>query len=349
MNAAGNRPIRAGIAGLGRSGWHIHAKAIRAMPEKFKIVAVTDPDPARCQEASAELGCRIHPDFTALANDAEVELAVVATPNRLHPPNAIQAMETGKNVVCEKPMAATVAEANEMIKMAQRTGKILAIFQNQRYSPGFLKIREVIGSGKLGRIVMIKISGHGFNRRWDWQTLKEFGGGTLSNTGPHFLDQALQLLGEAEPEVFCQLQRTLTSGDAEDHCKVILRASGAPMIDLEITSACAYAQDRWLVMGTQGGLHGSATKLEWKYVDFSKMPPRPVDRKPTTPDRSYNQEQYDWIEESWEMPQDSPKGSDRFYLDLYETIRKAKPLFITPESVRRQIAILEKCHELSPM
>ncbi|NIA06429.1 MAG: Gfo/Idh/MocA family oxidoreductase [Actinobacteria bacterium] len=348
MSVAKSRLIRVGIAGLGRSGWDIHAKAMRAMPEKFKIVAVTDPDPARCREASAEFGCRIHPDFTALVNDAEVELTVVATPNRMHPPNTIQAMEMGKNVVCEKPMAATVAEAEEMIKVSRETGQLLAVFQNYRYLPSFLKVREVIESGKLGRIVMIKISIHGFGRRWDWQTLKEFGGGTLSNNVPHFLDQALQLLGEAEPEVFCQLQRTLTSGDAEDHCKVILRASGAPMIDLEITSACAYAQDMWLVMGTQGGLHGSAAKLEWKYVDFSKMPPRPVDRKPT-PDRSYNREQYDWVEESWEIPQDFPNEAERFYLDLYETIRQAKPLFITAESVRRQIAILEKCRELSPM
>ncbi len=346
MDISKKTPVAVGIAGLGRSGWDIHANAMRAIPEKFKIVAVADPDTARCQEAATEFGCQTYPNFSGLVNDAQVDLVVVATPNQLHPPNTIEAMRMGKDVVCEKPMAATVAEADEMITVAKKTGKTLAIFQNRRYSADFLKIREVIGSGKLGRIVMIKISVHGFSRRWDWQTLKELGGGTLNNTGPHFMDQALQLFGEAEPEVFCQLERTLTSGDAEDHCKVILRAPGAPMIDLEITSACVYSQDLWLVMGTQGGLRGSMTKLEWKYVDFSKMPPQPVDRAPT-PNRSYNREEYDWITESWEMLENSPSGATRrFYLDLYETVHKGKPLFITPESVRRQIAVLEKCHEL---
>lgn len=348
MGRSRNTPVRIGIAGLGRSGWRIHAHAVRPMPERFQIVAVTDPNEQRCREASDEFMCRVHPDFSSLVTDDEVELVVVATPNTLHPPHAIEAMRAGKDVVCEKPMAGSAAEADEIIAVSQRTGKRLAVFQNRRYAAEFLKIQEVIASGKLGRIVMIKISAHGFGRRWDWQTLKEFGGGTLNNTGPHQIDRLLQLFGDAEPEIFCHLERVLTSGDAEDHCKVVFRAPGAPMIDLEITSACAYPQDLWLVMGTQGSLRGSPWKLDWKYVDFSKLPERPVDRTPT-PDRSYNSEQYAWIEESWERPADEPVEAVRFYEDLYETVRHGKPLFITAESVRRQIAVLETCHELCPV
>ena len=102
------------------------------------------------------------------------------------------------------------------------------------------------------------------------------------------------------------------------------------MIDLEITSCCAYPQNNWQVMGTRGGLTGKFNKLEWKYVDFSKMPERPVDRQPT-PDRGYNREELKWTEESWEKPENSPVEATCFYQDLYETMRKGKPLFITPE------------------
>ncbi len=340
--------IRVGVAGLGRSGWDIHIKGLRPLPELFKIVAVTDPNPARQQEAQKEFNCRTYDTFDGLLKDKEIDLIVVATPSRMHPQNAIDALKAGKHAVCEKPLAGSAAEADKMIKTAQKTGKVLAPFQNRRYAPDFLKVREVINSGKLGRIVMIRITSHGFGRRWDWQTLKEFGGGSLNNTGPHLLDMALQLFGPAEPQVFCHLERALTSGDAEDHCKVILQAPGAPMIDIEVTSACAYPQEPFLVMGTSGGLKVTGNKIEWKYVDFSKLPPRPVDRTPT-PDRSYNSEQLPWQTEECEVVMDFPAWTSNFYRDVYKTLRQGAPLVITPESVRRQIALLEKCHTLSPV
>ncbi|NLX06665.1 MAG: Gfo/Idh/MocA family oxidoreductase [Phycisphaerae bacterium] len=348
MNAAANAPVPVGVIGLGRSGWGIHINAMRPMPENFKIVGVTDPNAARCKEATDEFGCKVYQSVDQMLADKGVELVVVASLNRMHPPHAIQAMEAGKNVVCEKPMAADAAEADRMIAVSKKTGKMLAVFQNRRYAPDFVKVKEVIDSGKLGRIVMIKMMAHGFSRRWDWQTLKEFGGGALNNTGPHFVDQALQLFGPAEPNIFCHMENVLSSGDAEDHVKVVFSAPKSPMIDLEITSACAYGQGNWLVMGSSGGLKGTMGELEWKYVDFSKMPPRPIDRT-STPDRSYNREDLTWTEEKWEKSNDFPGEATCFYRDLYETIRNAKPLHITPESVRRQIAILEKCHQLSPV
>jgi len=350
MNAGrdNDSAIRVGIAALGRSGWSIHAMALEPMVEKFKIAAVADTNPERCKEAGNRFGSRTYTNVEDLVKDEDVELVVVSTPNHLHAQHAILAMEAGKDVVCEKPMAACVADADRMIEVSHKRNRTLAIFQNRRYSPDFMKVREVIQSGVLGRIVMIRMAGHNFSRRWDWQTLKEYSGGTLNNTGPHFLDQALQLFGDAEPEIFCHLERTLTSGDAEDHCKVIFRAPGSPMIDLEVTSACAYPQNTWLVMGTQGGLTGSTSSLQWKYVDFSKLPPRPVDRTPT-PDRSYNREDLPWQEHTWQPPDNLPSEATRFYLDLYETLRNGADLVITPESVRRQIAVLEKCHQLCPV
>ena len=348
MDALQNTPIRVGIAGLGRSGWGLHANTFESLPEKFKVVAVADADAARRGEAAGRFGCRTCADFDSLTGDTEVELLVVATPSHLHAEHTVRALRAGKHVVCEKPMATSAADADRMISAAAKADRTLTIFQNYRYMPDFQKVRDVIASGKLGRIVMIRIAAHNFRRRWDWQTLKEYGGGALNNSGPHFLDHALQLFGDAEPEVFCHLERTLTSGDAEDHCKMILRAEGAPMVDLEITSACAYPQEAWLVMGTRGGLSGTRSLLRWKYVDFEKLPPRPVDPTPT-PDRSYNSEDLPWQEETWEHPRDLPSEETRLYLDLYKTLRHGAPLVITPESVRRQIVLLEKCHQLSPV
>jgi len=339
-------PVRVGIAGLGRAGWNLHATTLEEMSDEFRVVAVCDPNPQRQAEARERLGCRAVGDFTHLFADDEVELAVIATPSHLHAALAIEAMRAGKHVIVEKPFATSLTDADRMIAAAKETGRILTGSQNQRYAADFLTVREVIDSGKLGEILQIRINWHWFRRRWDWQTLKEFGGGSLNNDGAHAVDQALVLFGAAEPRVLSRLVRTpLSSGDAEDHVKIVLHAPGAPLVDLEFSNACAYPQDPWLVMGTQGGLTGTHAQLNWKWVDPRLLPPRPVSREPT-PDRSYNREELPWVEESCDLSREPHRSSNRrLYRDLYATLRQNRTLAITAESIRRQIAVLETCRE----
>ncbi|HLZ09323.1 MAG TPA: gfo/Idh/MocA family oxidoreductase, partial [Chloroflexota bacterium] len=131
--------------------------------------------------------------------------------------------------------------------------------------------------------------------------------------------------------------------DAEDHVKVILQIAGGPLADLEFSNACAYPQDPWLVMGTQGGLAGSHAQLRRRYVDPRLLPARPLSREPT-PGREYNREELPWVEETADLSHEGHRASNkRLYHDLYATLRQGAPLQITPESIRRQIAVLEKC------
>ena len=339
--------IRVGIAGLGRSGWGIHARLIEPLDDLYEVVAVVDRLDSRRQEAAERFACRTFGDLSSMLQDGEVELVVNSLTSNLHPSGSVEALLAGKHVVCEKPMAARVADADKMIDAAERSNRVLAVFQNYRYDPDFRQVQQVIASGKLGRIVTIRLAWQGFGRRWDWQTLLKYDGGSLNNTGPHMLDCALQLFGPGKPEVFCHLERTLTLGDAEDHAKLVFHGPNAPMMDLEITSVCAYPQEPWLVMGTHGTLAGSRRDLRWKYLDPAQLDPRQVDERPT-PDRSYNREEIEWVEETWDRSEYTGPGHTGFYLDLYETIRNGKPLFITPESVRRQVEVLEECHRRCP-
>ncbi|MEZ4677646.1 MAG: Gfo/Idh/MocA family oxidoreductase [Caldilineaceae bacterium] len=328
--------IRVGIAGLGRSGWSIHAALLEPLAHQFQVVAVVDADPARREEAIERFDCQAYDSYDALLADPAVELIVVSLPNFLHADAAIQALAAGKHVVCEKPMATSLADADRMVAAAATSDKVLTIFQQRRYNPDFVKVKEVIDSGILGRIVQIRLCANGFSRRWDWQTLQKFGGGSLNNTGPHFLDMALQLFGQAEIQAFCHLDRTLTLGDADDHVKLLLKGEGAPTIDIEISSAAAYPSEMWTVLGTRGGLTGGARELHWKWVVDGEMPHRELDTAPT-PNRSYNRDQLIWHEEQWTLDDSGSDAHAQFYTDLFATIRGEKPLVITPESVRRVI------------
>ncbi|MBS7607339.1 MAG: Gfo/Idh/MocA family oxidoreductase [Candidatus Bathyarchaeia archaeon] len=336
--------IKVGIGGLGRSGWNIHARTLKELSDKYEVVAVSDPLEERRKEAIAIFGCRAYSDFESLVKDEEVELVIVATPSHLHAPHTITALEADKNVVCEKPMATNLREADLMIEAANKSGRMLAIFHNSLFAPDYLKIKEVIDSGKLGRIVLIKIYNHVFSRRWDWQTLKKFGGGELRNNGVHPIAQALQILGNKTLEVFCDLRKTLTLGDAEDHVKIVLRAESSPLIDIEVTRACAYPQNKWLVIGTHGGLVGNAESLRWKYFNPASLPERRLEIEPV-PDRSYNFDDIPWIEESWHLTKVSQSSAAMFYEKLYLAIRYGGSPPVPLELARNVMWVIEKCFE----
>jgi predicted dehydrogenase len=340
-------PIKVGIAGLGRSGWGLHANAISYLPEQFEVVAVCDPDPARQQEAQQRFECRTYGAYDGLLADEEIELMVVATPSQLHRQDTVAALQAGKHVIVEKPMGISLAEVDAMIATARETGRLLTVNQNYRYAGDFLKIREIIASGVLGRIIQVRLVIHQFKRRWDWQTLKKYGGGILNNHGAHVVDWAMLLMDDPEPEVFCHMETTpLTTGDAESHVKVVLKPKNGPLVDIELTHACAYPQEHCLIMGTQGGLSSSRRTIRWRYYNPAEAPPLVLDTQPT-PDRSYNNEELTWHEASYEPDLDSTAEMRYLYEDLFVTLRLGAPLAITPESVRRQIAVLERCRELS--
>ena len=348
---ASEQPVAVGIVGLGRSGWGIHAHALQqpSLLGKYRVVAVTDPIVARMDEARAAFGCRTYTSLAPLIADKEVELVVVATLNNQHAGHSINALRAGKHVLCEKPMATSLADADKMVAAAKETGRTLTINHNMRFTPSLLKVREVIQSGVLGEVILIHLNSHSFRRRWDWQTLKQFDGGEMNNNASHSVDAALFLLGDVQPQVTCDLRRTsLCSGDAEDHVKIVLKAPGAPTVDIEVTNACAMPGDAFQVMGTCGGLAGSHSQLRWRFFDPKMLAARPASAEPT-PDRGYNSEELPWQEGTWNKGQEGGSGYVPLYDGLYETLRHGKPVAITPESVRRVIAVLEECRRQSPL
>lgn len=342
------RRIKVGLAGLGRSGWDIHAQYIAGLPDYFELAGVHDPDLIRMRDACAKTGSTGFRTLDALLAAPDIELVVVATPSHLHGRHALQALRAGKHVICEKPLVATSAEVKKLITAARRARRQLLPFQNKRYDKDFLEVKRIIESGLIGRPTFIRIAYHGFGRRWDWQTLKRFNGGSLANTGPHPIDQALVLFGAQTPQVACDLRRTLTFGDAEDHVKVILSAERSPTIEIEIMASNPWPAPRWLVMGTRGGIVGGPERLDYKYFDPSGLPKRRVDPKPS-PDRSYNSEQYPWVEKTWLASADNSPGAIQFYRDVFASLREKRRMPVTPDQVFRQIRVIEQCHKMSPL
>ena len=343
--------IKTGIIGLGRSGYDIHVHNMGKLPEKFDILAVADPVAERCAEVQKELGCDAYTDYKDLIVRADIDLVINAAPSQLHVPITLEAFEAGHHVLCEKPLARRAEEVDMLIEKSAQKGKQLAIYQQSRFAPYFQQVRKVISSGVLGRVIMVRIAFNSFARRWDWQTLQEYGGGNLRNTGPHPLDQALQLFGtDVMPKIMCIMDQANSFGDAEDHVKLILCGEDRPTIDLEISSCCAYPLYTYQVYGTRGGLTGSTSHVEWRYYREEEAPQRVLQREPLS-DRQYCREELDWHGDSWDLASHDKlyeNMAQQFYAQLYEALTKDAPLEVKPEHIRQQIAVIEECFKQNP-
>lgn len=339
-------PIRVGIIGLGRSGWNIHAHALTGRDD-YRVVAVADPLSERRTEAAEKFGCAVYANPEGVIEDPKVELVVVAAPSAQHAPLAEAAVKACKHALVEKPFAQSVVEAQAVFQAAQSAGQVATAFQNRRFDADLAKIREIIASGKLGEVFQIRIANYGFARRADWQTLRKFGGGMLSNWGPHVIDEALVLLDDLDPEVFAQLRRVVSAGDAEDHVRLTLRSRTGRIIDIEL-AICAFPQPQWLIMGSHGSLEGGHRELRLKYYDPAAVPALEADEGAAEGRRYGTGEVLPWQEETVTVSQERSADS-QYYDALYRTLREGEPPIVTPAQTLAQMRIMEEARRQSPL
>ncbi|MFA5864223.1 MAG: Gfo/Idh/MocA family oxidoreductase [Phycisphaerae bacterium] len=347
--------VRVAIIGQGRSGRDIHANWLLQDKRRFQIVAVADPIPDRRDRAAREIGCDVYPDHTSLLKRRDIDVIINASPSHLHMAITLDILKSGHHCVTEKPLAQNPKDVDKMIAAAQKSKVLFTVYQQSRFAPYFQQVRKVIDSGVLGEIIQINIAFNGFGRRYDWQTLQDHMAGNLLNTGPHPLDQALQLFGPGQPHVTCFMDRAVTSGDAEDHVLLILRGKHRPLIEIEVSSVCPFPTPIYKIYATQGGLEGSMTELKWKYFIPKDNPKPKLQREPlNTPEGTpaYPAENLRWIEKSWTVPPAQANLftaiSRAFYTALYNSITKGTPLAIKLEEVRRQAWVIDQCQKQNP-
>ncbi len=333
-------PIGIGIIGLGRSGWNLHAATVGTHPA-YRICAVADPLAERREEARQRFGCQTYATPEELIADPSCEVVTVATPSHTHAPLAVTALGAGRHVVVEKPVAQSLEEIDAMIAAAGRAGRVLAGFQPLRFAPDFVTVRDVIASGRLGRVILIRRRSGAFSRRADWQMFRRFGGGELANNGPHLLDQVLALIGEGPVEVFADLQHTVGAGDAEDHVKLCLRGASGITADIEVTRCDAFPPPEWSVLGTAGGVSGSTRELHLRWFDPAELPALRADPGAAAGRRYGTGETIPWHEEII-RPRAERTPYALFYDGLADTLQRGTPLAVPPGDLRRQIEVITR-------
>jgi scyllo-inositol 2-dehydrogenase (NADP+) len=249
-------PIPVAVVGLGRAGWLIHIAQLQKRKD-FKIVDVVDPNPDRLMQVCSDLGCTGYSSLDELLKKTHAKLVVIATPSHLHESDALKIFRSGRHCVVEKPMALSSKSSSRMVSAAKKAKLKLFVHQNHRFGDEFRLIRRCVDDGTLGDVFQINAfwTKSTEARRNDWQTVRSQGGGMLSNTGSHLIDLVVDLLDAPVTSLLSDLRHVKDAGDAEDHVRIVIKASNGRAADITLTTACPLPAPKWLIIGSKAVLH----------------------------------------------------------------------------------------------
>lgn len=333
--------LRVVVLGYGLAGRVFHAPLISAEPG-LELIGVVTSDPERQAQARANL-----PDVTifdtaeqAWASGADV--AVVATANSAHVPQATAAINAGMHVVVDKPLAGSASEAQALIDLATAQGRQLHVFQNRRWDSEILTARRAIDDGLLG-------VPHRLESRFErWRPTPKGGWreegpaedlpGLLYDLGAHLIDQALHLLGPVQ-RVFASVRRVRPEVTADDDTQVVLEhVSGAVSI-LSVSSASAFTGPRLRLLGTGGGLWIDSLDTQEDALRAGRIPG----------DADWGTEADDALIVTGT---DAPRSLARargdwpaYYRGVAASLRGESPPPVDPRDVVQNLRVIEAAHE----
>jgi scyllo-inositol 2-dehydrogenase (NADP+) len=326
--------IRVGLIGFGLAGQAFHAPVIRGVPG-LELACILERHGSHAKERYPSV--RVARTLEEMLSDETIRLCVVATPNDSHFDLTKACLMAGRDVVVDKPLTPTMAEAVELVRIAAAQHRLITVYQDRRWDGEFATIRDLLAKETLGRLTEYEARFDRFRvepkpNAWR-ERANQPAAGVLFDLGPHLIDQALVLFGEPETitaSAFCQ-RETSEVDDAFDvcmeypHLRAMLRAR-----------IIAFAPGpHLLIHGTKGS-----------FIKYGMDPQEERLRSPNFPDGT------DWgadwgveTEDAWGtltlVGQPGKKiktarGDYRgFYTNVRDAIEKGMPLDVTPEQALR--------------
>ena len=285
--------IRFGIVGCGR----IVSKHLEAISEieSAQLVAVCDIDEKKAKSVGEKYGVPYYNSYDDMISKNEIDVVTVLTPSGLHAEHVIDIVKKfKKNIICEKPMALKLSDADEMIRICDENGVKLFVVKQNRYNLPVQKLKEVLDAGRFGKLVMGTV-----RVRWarhqeyydsaDWRGTWQFDGGALTNQASHHIDLLEWMMGQPV-EVSAMTSTRLVDIETEDTGVVLIKFESGALGVVEATTAArpTNIEGSISILGEGGtveigGMAVNELKI-WKFTeedpedkdivrDFSENPP----------------------------------------------------------------------------
>ena len=261
-------PIRILLVGAGRMGLG-HLRALVDLPELATVVAGVDPSPEARQRLETEYGIeRTYAEMAPALAEVESDAVFISVPNFLHVDYALAALEAGRHVFVEKPMALALEDVDAMVQMAECRGLLLMSGQTLRFTPNLRYVKRLIDRGAIGRVRHLvhrrmSAGGRGGDEE-SWFARQAQSGGILPGIGVHSLDVLLWWLGEKATKVYAVVQNIdpHPEVDIEDETSLVATAASGAIINAAL-SFHHQAGTEWIAAGSEGVIHlgGNSGKL----------------------------------------------------------------------------------------
>jgi predicted dehydrogenase len=269
------KKVRIGIIGSGGIAQNAHLPGYTAIPDLCEVVALADINPEAAKTASEKFNVKhVFDNYNSLLEMDEIDAVSVCTPNYVHMDPTIKALQAGKHVLCEKPIAMNAGEARKMVDAAKKAGKKLQVGYNMRFVPANQVLKRYVEGGELGEIYYARAQA--LRRRgipgWGVFINKEKqGGGPLIDIGVHILDLTMWLMGHPKPVAASGItyakfgkrsdvvgfmgQWDYKNFTVEDFAAALIRFDNGATVVLESSFVANIPEDifRTTLCGTEGG------------------------------------------------------------------------------------------------
>jgi len=230
---------RVGLVGVGAAAQINHIPALKKT-EDVELVALCDRDPEKAARVAQKFQVsRFSSRLDELLEDESIDAIDICTPNYLHAPMATAALEAGKHVLCERPLARSADEARQMVRAAKKADRTLMCTVQHRFRADAALLRTFVDKGDLGDIFHAKAGWLRQRTEWDsdeWRRQRrEAGGGVVLDLGFQMLDLSLWVLGNPTVESVTASVHRQRKGEVEDSATAFFRLEGGATLSLELT------------------------------------------------------------------------------------------------------------------
>ena len=336
-------PIITALCSFGMSGKVFHAPFIDRHPG-FQLYAVW--------ERSKKLTAEFYPSIKSFSTleemlaDKSIELVIINTPNYSHYEYAKKALEAGKHIVVEKPFTVTVAEARELVTLAEKKGKLISVFQNRRWDSDYQTVKNVVRQELLGEIVEAELHYDRYNPVLSPKAHKETPGpgtGVLYDLGSHLIDQAVDLFGKPEA-VFADLNVLRPNSQVPDYMEVLLYYKRL-RVRLKSGYFIREAPPAYMIHGSKGSFFKSRADVQEIKLQAGEKPGEGWGREPDEEKGLLHTELNGQVIR--EHVKTIPGNYGAFYQSVYDAIRENKEPVIKPAEALLVMRIIEAAIESS--
>lgn len=345
-------PVRVAVVGLGRSFFSSHYPVFKAHPALFKVVAACDILKERRDMIAGDFpDCKMFRRFSDMLDERDIDLVDIATCSSDHVKHALMPLERGLWTLLESPMALTLDDAQLLRGAATKAKNRLLVLQRGLFAPDFLLAKSMMGDPRLGEIYQICIRREDFIRRDDWQTVKRLGGGAAYYAMTDLILQALKILPQPPIQMWSELKRIASLGDAEDYAHVNLKTRSQISADIEFNGGvlAPSRSSSFVIRGERGVFSvnadspaGTLTVVDPDYR-FSRR--RSSVRTPPLDDMH---EDVPVVTTEVALPKDTLHGPSAFWKCVYETVRTAAPFPLQLEDSIEAVKFAHLMKKTSP-